>query len=251
MKNLIQCSLLPAALMMASLALVGCTWRTEHKVETVHKIDAHITLDIRQVQTEAAQVEDYVRSDEPTTETATQEKPVSWDWTAQAEQKLAARSWLEILSPFARAQAQNLDKLSDEEIQALERRKERSKQIDEGLKKHYIGENNQGYVEVLIPKDTEEKELRETWIKLADAENKDRRIIYKGAARRQGESEAALPIIERVFAQQIRTKLEAGMYFQVPKNEKFLEAFRESELGKHYPDAKPGAWVKMVKLKKS
>ena len=64
-----------------------------------------------------------------------------------------------------------------------------------------IGENNKGYVEVLKPNDQAQS--------IADAENKDRQIIYQTIAQQNG-LEDALGTIEEVFAQVQYDKAESG-----------------------------------------
>ncbi len=51
------------AMTLFGLLLVGCPIRTEHKVETTHKIEAHIVIDIRKVQEQAGQIESEIRAE--------------------------------------------------------------------------------------------------------------------------------------------------------------------------------------------
>ena len=46
------------------------------------------------------------------------------------------------------------------------------------------------------------------------------------------------------YASVIREQMKRGQTFQVPTDERFLEEFRQSEVGKAHADAKPGSWVK-------
>ena len=231
-------------------SLIACVWRTEHKIETVSKIDAHIVLDIRQIREEAKQVESYVRSDDtPTTQTG---KPTSMRMSqpegrmvAQAAFWPGALSWLD---PATSAQAQDeiATPPSTEELKAKEARRERAKDVAEGLKKGYIGENDHGYLDVLIDKDVKDKdqrELREKAVKLVKDENADRRTIYLAIGQKRGWDEKKLPTIEVIFAEEIRNTLDKGQKFQAPKDKEFFKAFTESKLGKKYPDVKPGQWL--------
>jgi uncharacterized protein YdbL (DUF1318 family) len=245
-----------AALLPAILALAGCTWRTEHKVETVHKIDAHIVLDIRQIKEEATTIEDYVRpnGDQPNGgQGETQQAVPAGDKTSYLETELALRrlaargdgSWLSF-TPAAHAQpmqAADAPVGKDDERKAIEGRKARAKQIEEALNKSVLGENNRGYVEALLPKDAD-KDARAAAEALAKAENADRRTVYRAVAQRQEGGAAVLPAVEAVFAEAIREQLKKGQMFQAPKEEQAFETFKQSAFGKAHPDAKPGGWVR-------
>ena len=73
-------------------------------------------------------------------------------------------------------------------------------------------------------------------------------MIYLAVARRQNLDERSLPAIERIFAEQIRDRLEEGEMFQAPKDAKFFKDFQQTPLGKLYPGAKPGEWLKKKKV---
>ncbi len=241
-----------ATLMAGALLLAACTWRTEHKVETVHRIDAHIVLDIRQIQQEASEVEGYVRGDDDPTSLTAGEQPTSWNWNPPASATPTDYPWWAWLSfsPGARANAPELEVevgevTADDANQAKERRKERGKRIEAELQAHHLGENDRGYVEVRLPKDHEDKELSRKLIELAKEENKDRKTIHVEIAQRQGgELRDVLPAVEKIFAKSIRDKkLKKGHLFQAPRDKKDFETFKKGELGKKYKDAKPGAWL--------
>lgn len=80
---------------------------------------------------------------------------------------------------------------------ALDGRKDRFDQLRELKSKGMVGENNRGYVEVL-----ENNAQAES---LADAENADRKFIYK-AIEQQNNLTNAMGAIEKVFAQVQRDK---------------------------------------------
>lgn len=232
--------------------LAACTWRTEHKVETVHKIDAHIVLDIRQIEAEASEVEDYVRGDDEPTSVTAEEQPTSWNWNPPAPATPTDYPWWAWLSfsPAAHAGAPELEVevgkvTATDADEAKKRRKARGKKIDAELKAHHLGENDRGYVEVRLPKDHEDKELRRKLIELAKEENTDRKTIHVEIAQRQdGNLRDVLPTVEKIFAKSIRTKqLKKGHLFQAPRDKKDFETFKKGELGKKYKDAKPGAWL--------
>jgi uncharacterized protein YdbL (DUF1318 family) len=227
----------------------ACTWRTEHKVETVHKIDAHIVLDIRQIKEQASQIEDYVRTDDAAT-TPGDGIPTSMvtadDLLRMTAQPAAWTRWL----PLGRAAAQTPAEspsgaiTKEQEQTALKARKERSKAVDQALTARYVGENFQGYLEVLVPKDDEKaKSLRVQMEALARDENRDRRIIYLALAERTEQGRKALPAIESIFAGTVREKLKKGQMFQTPKDPKAFDAYKQTAVGKAHPDAKPNQWV--------
>ncbi len=235
-------SILIGALLAGLPALGGCVFRTEHKVETVHKIDAHIVLDIRQIREDAAQVEDYVRGrSEEAPQLNENGQPISLVNQGPGLYRLAAYQPGPVVRFQAVAQA-----TSDEEARAIDARKERARTIERLLAEGVVGENEKGYLEVLISADAREEEQRRRRAELSElarAENRDRRTIYLAVAKRQNLDEKSLPAIERIFAEQIRDRLQPGQKFQAPKDRKFFEDFQKTELGRLYPNARPGDWL--------
>ena len=88
---------------------------------------------------------------------------------------------------------------------ALDGRKDRFEQLSELKKKGLIGENNQGYVEVLVKGQGAEEP--------AAAENKDRQVIYQTIADQNGLKDE-LSTIEKVFAEVQRDKAQSGEKIQ-------------------------------------
>jgi len=86
--------------------------------------------------------------------------------------------------------------------QALDGRRNRYDELSVLKASGIIGENNQGYVEVL----KEGKEVQS----LVDAENQDRRVIYQTIAE-QNDLMDARKTIEKVFAQVQRDKAQSGI----------------------------------------
>lgn len=238
-------------LTLTGLLLVACVWRTQHKVETVHKIDAHIVLDIRQIRQEGAAVENYVRgntdqppalngagdtSTPPPTATET-DKPVSRAMQPGLSLMLAA------LDPSGSAWAADEPQITAEQRQAaIERRRERAPKVEEGLKHATLGENDRGYLTVLESATGDERKDLEA---LAKAENADRKLINRAQAQKiSSDDPNKLMLVEVVSAEQIRAVLKPGQMFQAPRDKEFFEDFQKSDLGKQYPDAKPGQWLK-------
>jgi uncharacterized protein len=90
---------------------------------------------------------------------------------------------------------------------ALESRRDRFETLEQFKDSGTIGENNSGYVEVLVA-DTEAATL-------AQKENQDRRVIYAAIAEQNGLMEA-FATIETVFADVQRTKAKSGQFVELP-----------------------------------
>lgn len=101
---------------------------------------------------------------------------------------------------FAQAQY-NIKEMTPQVQAALDARKSRFDQLRDLKNKGLVGENNHGYVEALSD-DPSSKAL-------VDAENKDRRFIYKTIEDQNNLTEA-MDIIEEVFAQVQRDKANPG-----------------------------------------
>ena len=89
---------------------------------------------------------------------------------------------------------------------ALDNRRDRFDKLRELKASGAIGENNHGYVEVLKKEGDGQS--------IADAENKDRKVIYQTIAEQNG-LDNAIATIETVFAQVQRDKAEAGDRIQL------------------------------------
>jgi uncharacterized protein YdbL (DUF1318 family) len=235
-----------AVALTAVLAAASCTWRTEHKIETVSKIDAHIVLDIRQIQDQAAQNEAYVRKDEPTTTTKAAGEPTSYLASEAALRRMAqgGGSWFFAAAHAQPERAESGAASADDNKKALEGRKERFKKLDDALTKGLIGENEQGFVEVRMPKDAPDKELRASAAKLAEDENADRKTIYRYIAQDQHLGADGAKKVGEVYAAEIRKQLKKGQEYQAPRDPKLFADFQQTALGKAHPDAKPGDWIK-------
>ena len=88
---------------------------------------------------------------------------------------------------------------------ALDGRRDRFETLSGLKKKGLIGENNQGYVEVLVKGEGAED--------LVEAENKDRQVIYQTIADQNGLKDE-LSTIEKVFAEVQRDKAQPGEKIQ-------------------------------------
>ncbi len=105
------------------------------------------------------------------------------------------------------AQSQYSIKEMTPEVQAaLDGRKNRYEKLRSLKEKGSVGENNHGYVQAL----SEDAQVQE----LVEAENKDRRFIYK-TIEQQNSLENAMNTIEKVFAQVQRDKANPGDKIQL------------------------------------
>lgn len=84
---------------------------------------------------------------------------------------------------------------------ALESRRDRFDELRALKSQRIVGENNQGYVEVLQSDSNAQA--------LASAENTDRKVIYQTIAD-QNDLQGQIDVIEKVFAQVQRDKASAG-----------------------------------------
>ena len=248
--------LLQASLVISGLATVAsCVWRTEHKIETVSKIDAHIVIDIRQLREEASQVEDYVRG-ETTQPPKLGEgaKPTSRASSTTTGREQAARPWWTCLDPAGTAAAADEIRKDAKEAKplptaaeksAIEARRARHDKIDEGLNKGILGENDRGYVELLVTEKQDAAQFK-AFAPLAKDENRDRTTIRRATVERRKLGEEGLKAIEIIYAEKIRITLKEGQMFQSPRDKKEFQVFQQSELGRKYPEAKPGQWLKKI-----
>lgn len=111
---------------------------------------------------------------------------------------VAAVSLLAVRPAFAEDKY-SIKEMTAEVKAALDNRRDRFEQLKELKAKGAIGENNQGYVQSLTG---EAKDV-------ADAENRDRQVIYK-TIEKQNNLTNAMATIEKVFAQVQRDKASPG-----------------------------------------
>lgn len=233
----IAATLLLAPLVVGALA---CIPR-----ETTHRIEAHIVLDIRRIQDQAGAVEAEVRgggggggdSDGASTEPA--RGPGARVVSAVQGREVASAGELPGLFTGG-ARFASLES-TPEEREAIARRKERFRQIDPLLEKGRAGENNRGMLEARdVP-----AEERDAVRALIDAENADRRTIYRAVAVREGLSADEFEAIGEVWALGILKEMRPGRWFQVPSKDRLFEAFRDSALGRKLPAARKGEWLRV------
>ena len=89
---------------------------------------------------------------------------------------------------------------------ALDNRRVRFDQLKKFKEQGVIGENNQGYVELLIPNDEAKG--------IVEKENIDRRVIYTAIVDQNNLPAEAITTFQKVFAQVQRDKANTGEKFQ-------------------------------------
>ena len=111
-----------------------------------------------------------------------------------------------IMAAGALAQNYDIKVMTPEIRQALDNRRARFDELEALKQAGTVGENNRGYIEVLVPGSGAQT--------LADDENRDRKFIYTAIAE-QNELTGAMGTIEDVFAEVQRTKAQPGDRIQL------------------------------------
>ncbi len=152
------------------------------------KIEAHITLDVRQVKEEAHSIEDIVsgRTSGPS------QKPQAW------------------LEPLTLSTAWALE-MTDEVKQAIASRQNRFSQINSYKDQGLVGEDREGHVANLGGGPDVQA--------LVDAENKDREVIYRATVNEKSLPPEAISTIRAAFAEEQRDRAKPGHKIQFPSGE--------------------------------
>ncbi|MCM8812102.1 MAG: YdbL family protein [Candidatus Omnitrophica bacterium] len=156
------------------------------------KIEAHITLDVRQVKETASSIEDMVN---PEPKSAQKPRSRLGDW----------------LVPSAWAASPQLKFMTPEAQRAIDSRRDRYKQLKEYKMKGWVGENNQGLVSALVS--TPEVTA------LVEQENRDRELIYRTIIEQNNLPGDAMATVKAAFAQEQRERAEPGEKIQQPSGE--------------------------------
>jgi len=109
----------------------------------------------------------------------------------------------------------SIKEMTPEVTAALENRRNRYEKLREIKSQGIIGENNRGYVELLV-----DDQAAKT---LLEAENKDRKVIYQTIADQNGLTNA-LATIEKVFAQEQRERAQPGEKIQTEDGQWVVKA---------------------------
>ena len=180
-------------LMIGLLGVTACRATVAGDPNRPIKIEAHITLDIRQVKETASSIEDIVsgKAAPPA------QKPVSWlsEW-------MVSSAW---------AEGSQLKFITPEVQRALDSRKARYDLLKSFKANGSIGEGMQGHVVALAGGADVES--------LVVAENQDREIIYRTIVEQNGLSPDAIGTIRTAFASEQRDRASAGEKVQLPSGE--------------------------------
>ncbi len=154
------------------------------------KIEAHITLDVRQVKQAASSIEDEISGKAPA------QKPMS-----------RLQEWV---LPSAWAEAAQLKVKTPEVQSAIDSRKARYDAIKVFKAQGAIGEDNQGHVAALSGG---------AEAQLVAAENADRELIYRAIVEQNNLPAGAIGTIRSTFAQEQRERAASGEKIQLPSGE--------------------------------
>lgn len=178
-------------LVLLSLFLIGtgCRIETAGDPNRPIKIEAHITIDIRQMKEAAADIEDSV---------------------AKPKAKKNS-SFLSMTQAMAYAQVPQLQYKTPEVDAAIESRQARYETLQQYKSQGLVGEDNKGYV-AARGGGAEVEEL-------VAAENADRDVIYNAIIEQNNLTSADIANLHSAFAEVRRDKAEPGEWIQLPDGE--------------------------------
>ena len=170
-----------------ALMMLGCRATVAGDPERPIKIQAHVTIDIREIKEEARSIEDMVSGKS----SGAGKRPHS-----RLENWLVPSAWAE---------------LSPEAMQAVESRRQRFDRLKQLKAQGFIGEDRQGHVAALGGG----AEVQS----LVEAENRDREVIYEAQRQEKNLPPEAISAIREAFAAEQRQRAESGERIQSPSGE--------------------------------
>ena len=175
------------------LGLTACRATVAGDPNRPIKIEAHITVDVRQVKETATSIEDMVSGT-----------------SSKASPKNSSRleDWI---IPSAWADALQLKFMTPQVQKAVDSRRDRFDQLKAAKAQGFVGEDNQGHV-VALGGGPDTQSLIET-------ENKDREIIYRTIVEQNQLAPDAIGTIRSTFAEVQREKAESGEKVQLPSGD--------------------------------
>ena len=179
--------------MLGLLGAVGCHATLAGDPDRPIKIEAHVTIDVRQIKEEARSIEDLVSGGGA----AAPAKPAAQKPMARLDNWLVPQAFAAELSPEAMA--------------AVNSRRDRYAQLKQYKAQGQIGEDNQAHVKALGGGSAAEA--------LAADENRDRETIYQMQVAQKGLPADAINAIRATFAQEQRERAEPGEKIQLPSGE--------------------------------
>ena len=217
------------ALLSLGIAL-GCVIRTEHR------IDAHITLDIRHIADQAENVLDYV---EGKTDTLPGLEPAP-----KPESRL--RSLINTLDPMPTAYAEELKVTTSPLIvEIATKMRERNPEVAALKQQGCLGETNRGLVELRDCAATQDGEKQNAAQKIVAEENKDRTALYNEIVRLNREMpDMNVAKVQSIYALERLNRGRSGELFQLPAAGPSFDSIKGAPLGAKLGDqCKPGAWI--------
>ena len=209
---------------------LGCVIRTEHK------IDAHITLDIRHIADQAENVLDFVEG-----------KTDTLPGLEDAAEPLSHRlNFLNILNPIQTAHAASLKETTSPRVREIATSmRERNPKIESLKQQGCLGETNRGYVELRDCAALQEASKRNEAQQTVADENQDRKALYAEIARLNRETPGiTVAKVESIYAVERLSRARSGQIFQLPPPGDEFNAVKNSALGRDLDDkCVPNAWV--------
>lgn len=175
------------------VSAAGCRATVAGDPDRPIKIEAHVTIDIRQVKEAANSIEDQVSGKAP-----------------RSAQKPSSRLW-EGLSPSAWAETPQLKFTTPEIQKAIDARRDRFDQLKADKKQGLVGEDKEGHVSVLGGGSDVQS--------LVDDENRDRETIYRAIVEQNSLPPDAIATIRQTFAEVQRGRADSGEKVQLPSGE--------------------------------
>ncbi len=203
-------------------------------LQTKHTIEAHITLDIRNVQEQAGTLLDYV-------EKKTDELPVKAN-ESLPEKTSSVSSGFQIFTP---AYAENLLTISPLAKEIADRMRERFEDIENLKNQGCVAENNRGYLELKECDALKEAERKNEIQRLLSDENKDRKALYKEIANLNKNIPAmSISKVESIYALERIQRAKTGQIIQIPEDNEDFQKVKNSALGQKLGEkCTPGAWI--------
>ncbi len=210
--------------------ILGCVIRTEHR------IDAHITLDIRHIADQAESVLDFV-------EGKTDVLPGLED---TPEPVSHMRRMLHVLNPMQTAHASTLQETTSPRVREIAvSMRERNPEIEALKQQGCLGETNRGYVELHACEALSDAEARNEAQQLVADENRDRKALYAEIARLNRDvPNITVASVESIYAVERLNRARSGQIFQLPPPGKAFDDFKNTPHGRALEDeCVPNAWV--------
>lgn len=222
-------NLLAAVTAFTMLIALSCV-----RIPSDLNLTAHITVDIRHIQQQAEDLLDY-------TEGLTDEIPGLEDTNADEN----GATWLkEAFGPMQMAHATQTKQTSPLLTDLAKKMRDRNKAVAEQKKPGLVGENNRGYLEVMVKKLEKDAALKNKVQKLAAAENADRKAYYKETVRLSNDKKITLTTLEGIHAMTRLSRAKKGELFQLPDKGGDFEKFRKTKIGmKLGKQCVPKTWV--------